>query len=76
MIANAPLHLPVAAPAAPGFRSGLARLGSRIWDALHAIGAARARAELLRMAQMREITDPQFAARLREVARDDWLKQG
>jgi hypothetical protein len=74
MITNVQLRLPVAAPAVPGFKAAAVRFGQGVWDVLHAIGAGRARSELLRVARVHESNNPQLAARLRELAREDWLK--
>ena len=76
MIANVPLQRPLAAPAVPGFKPMLVRFGRGLWIALHAVGAGRARAELLRVAATSEPTNPELAARLRRLAREDWLSKG
>ena len=76
MIANVPLQRPVAAPAVPGLKPMLARIGRGLWNALHAVGAGRARAELMRVAATSESTNPELAARLRRLAREDWLSKG
>ena len=73
MITNVQLPLSGTAPAVPGFKAAAVRFGQGVWDVLHAIGAGRARSELLRVARVQESTNPQLAARLRELAREDWL---
>ena len=76
MIANVPLQRPAAAPWVPGFKPMLARIGRSIWFTLHAVGASRARAELMRVAATSESSNPELAARLRRLAREDWLSKG
>jgi hypothetical protein len=71
MIANARLDLPRRSPAAVDLR-----WARGVWTGLEAFGARRARAELLRVAQQREASDPQLAAQLRQVVKEDWLTQG
>jgi hypothetical protein len=73
MITNVQLHLPGSAPEASGLKAAAARFGLAVWDALHTIGAGRARSELLRVARVHESSNPPLAARLRELAREDWL---
>jgi hypothetical protein len=75
MIANVQAHRPAPAPLVPAFKQTAGRIGRAIWIALHAVGAARARAELLRVAASAESTNPQLAAQLRRVAREDFLTQ-
>ena len=72
------VHLPhqAAVPLSQGFKAQAARIGRAIWVALHAVGAARARAELMRVAATSESTNPELAARLRRLAREDWLSKG
>ena len=70
------VHRPHAAPLASGFETYAARIGRAIWDGLHAIGAARARTELIHLAIAHESTDPELAAQLRRVVREDWLSKG
>jgi hypothetical protein len=67
---------PVAAPLAAGLKSFLGRTGHAIWTALHAVGAARARKELTRLAIAQQHTNPELAAHLRRVIREDWLSRG
>ena len=78
MITNVQVQLPVAAaPSAPalvpGLRATAARAAQAVWNVLHAIGEARARRELLRLAAANEVTNPELAAQLRQVVREDWL---
>ena len=75
MITNVQLHLPVAAPAVPGFKVAAARFGQGLWAVLQTIAAGRARGELMRVARVHESTDPQLAARLRKLSHEDWLTQ-
>ena len=70
------VHLPQTTPLAQGLNAQVARIGHAIWNGLHAVGAARARAELLRVAAASESTNPELAARLRRLAREDWLSKG
>ncbi len=67
---------PVAAPLAAGLKSFASRAGRAIWMALHAVGAARARKELTRLAIAQQHTNPELAAQLRRVVREDWLLRG
>jgi hypothetical protein len=53
------VHLPQAAPLAPGLKAQAARIGRAIWNGLHAVGAGRARAELLRVAATSESNNPE-----------------
>ena len=73
MIAETQVHLPAVPPAAPKVQAAAQRLGAVVWSVLHQIGASRARGELLRVAQIHEETNPELAARLRKLVRDDWL---
>jgi hypothetical protein len=70
------VHLPHAAPLTPGFKAQAARIGRAVWNGLHAIGAARARKELIRLAIANETTHPELAAQLRRVIDEDWLSKG
>lgn len=76
MIANARLDLPRRSPAAVDLRTAVLLWARGVWAGLEAFGARRARAELLRVAQQREASDPQLAAQLRQVVKEDWLTQG
>ena len=69
------VHPPHAAPRASGFKTHAARIGRGIWNGLHAIGAARARKELIRLAIANESTQPELAAQLRRVINEDWLSK-
>jgi hypothetical protein len=75
MITNVRLHLSVAAPAAQGLWAIAAHTCRALWNGLRALGANRARSELLRVARVHDSTDPQLAAQLRQLAREDWLTQ-
>ena len=66
----------VAAPLAPRLKSFFSRIGQAIWTALHAVGAARARKELTRLANAQQHINPELAAQLRRVVREDWLSRG
>lgn len=61
-----PRRAPARAPAARGFFGSL-------WLALEAIGHARGRAELVRLADRVAATRPEFAAQLRQAAKRGWL---
>jgi hypothetical protein len=67
---------PVAAPLAAGLKSIFSRIGQAIWMTLHAVGAARARKELTRLADAQQHINPELAAQLRRVVREDWLLRG
>ena len=60
--------------AAPRFPAVLARFGRAVWNALHDVGASRARRELARLAAA--TSDPVLAAQLRRVISEDWLTRG
>ena len=62
----APRRAAARAPAARGFFASLKL-------ALEAIGQARGRAELVRLADRVASSRPEFAAQLREAARRGWL---
>ena len=70
------VQLPHGAPLAPGLKAQATRIGRAVWNGLHAIGAARARQELIRLAIASETTNPELAAQLRRVIREDWLSRG
>jgi hypothetical protein len=76
MITNLQIQRPAAAALAPGLKTKAAGIGRAVWDTLHAIGAARARTELIRLAVANQITNPELAAHLRRVVREDWLTKG
>jgi hypothetical protein len=67
---------PIAAPSAAGLKSFFSRAGQAIWMTLHAVGAARARKELTRLAIAQQHINPELAAQLRRVVREDWLSRG
>jgi hypothetical protein len=73
MITHVQLPLPGIAPTVPGVKTAAVRFGQGVWSVLLAIGAGRARSELLRVARLHDSTDPQLAARLRRLVREDWL---
>ena len=75
MITEVQLHLPGIASPAPKLSTTASTWGRSIWSFLEAIGASRARSELLRMARSNERINPELAARLRTLAREDWLAQ-
>lgn len=50
-------------------RSG-STFGTRLWNALLQLGAARARPHLEQLARQHEVSDPELARQLRQVARD------
>ena len=62
-----------AAPAAAAVRKSIAGVFHAVWNFLANIGARRARAELLRLARMHELSSPELAAQMRRVAREGWL---
>jgi Tfp pilus assembly pilus retraction ATPase PilT len=78
MIANVQAlpQTPVAAPSAAGLKSFFSRTGHAVWATLHAVGAARARKELTRLADAQQHINPELAAHLRRVVREDWLLRG
>jgi hypothetical protein len=67
---------PIAALSTAGMKSFFSRTGHAIWAALHAVGAARARKELIRLAIAQQHINPELAAHLRRVVREDWLLRG
>ena len=75
MITEVQLHLPGIASPAPKLSKMASTWGRSIWRFLEAIGASRARSELLRVARSNERINPELAARLRKLAREDWLAQ-
>ena len=75
MITEVQLHLPGIASPAPTLSKTASTWGRSIWRFLEAIGASRARSELLRVARSNERINPELAARLRKLAREDWLAQ-
>jgi len=70
------VQLPHAAPLAPGFKAWAAHTGRAVWNGLHAVGAARARKELIRLAIANEPIHPELAAQLRRAVGEDWLSKG
>jgi hypothetical protein len=50
--------------------SRVARFGAAVWRTLEAIGQARARRELLRLADRWETSQPDLAAQLRATCRE------
>ena len=75
MITEVQLHLPGIASPAPKLSKMASTWGRSIWRFLEAIGASRARGELLRVASANDRINPELAARLRTLAREDWLAQ-
>ena len=75
MITEVQLHLPGIASPAPTLSKTASTWGRSIWSFLEAIGASRARSELLRVARSNERINPELAARLRKLAQEDWLAQ-
>jgi hypothetical protein len=75
MTTNVQARLPAVSttPLTPGLKAQATRIGHAVWDALHAIGAGRARKELIRLAEANANTNPELAAHLRSVVREDWL---
>ena len=67
---------PVAAPSLAGLKSFFSRTGHAGWAALHALGAARARKELTRLVNAQQYINPELAAQLLRVVREDWLSRG
>jgi hypothetical protein len=65
-----------AAPLAPALRAFAKRTGQALWLALQAVGAARARRELKLLADSQQQINPELAAQLRRVIREDWLSRG
>jgi hypothetical protein len=66
----------VAAPSVAGLKPFFSRVGQAVWASLHAVGAARARKELTRLADAQQHINPELAAQLRRVVREDWLSRG
>ncbi len=52
------------------------RIGQVVWDWLGYLGQARARSELLRMAENCADSRPELAARLRAAAQRNWFGEG
>ena len=75
MITEVQLHLPGIASPESKFPKTASAWGRSIWSFLEAIGASRARSELLRVARSNEHINPELAARMRALAREDWLTQ-
>ena len=63
-------HAPATArPSAPAQPGRLARWGTAVWKALECVGQARARRELLILADRWETGRPELAAQLRAASR-------
>jgi hypothetical protein len=52
--------------------AAVGRIGQHVWNGLSYLGQARARGELLRMADTYAATRPEFAAQLRAAASRNW----
>jgi hypothetical protein len=55
-----------------GITNAIAGAFAPVWNVLQAMGQSRARAELLRMADMHAGTRPELAKQLRTAARGNW----